>query len=85
MDALAEKLDTKHRLRKPETAARVRERVIEVIEFAEEDVLDVMGSRARDRKVLDLSDERPRTQSRGLQILAWLTLGETCEAAAIWD
>ena len=35
MDALAEKLDTKLRLWKPETAARVRERVIEVIELAD--------------------------------------------------
>ncbi len=58
MDALAEKLDTKLRLWKPETAARVGERVIEVIELADEDVLDVMHSRAREQEVLDLLDEQ---------------------------
>jgi hypothetical protein len=58
MDALAEKLDTKLRLWKPETAAQVRARVIEVIELADEDVLDVMHSRAREQEVLDLMDEQ---------------------------
>jgi hypothetical protein len=57
MDALAEKLDTKLRLWKPETAARVRERVIEVIELADDDLLDVMHSRACEQEVLDLLDE----------------------------
>jgi hypothetical protein len=61
MDALAEKLDTKLRLWKPETAARVRERVIEVIELADDDVLDVMHSRAREQEVLDLLDEQSPT------------------------
>ena len=50
MDALAEKLDTKLRTWKPETAAQVRERVAEVIELADEDVLDVMRSRPVSRK-----------------------------------
>ena len=59
MDALAEKLDTKLRTWTPETAARVRERVAEVIEFADEDVLDVMRSRAREQEVLDMLDEPP--------------------------
>ena len=57
MDALAEKLDTKLRTWKPETAARVRERVAEVIELADEDILDVMRSRVREQEVLDLLDE----------------------------
>ena len=61
MDSLAEKLDTKLRLWKPETAARVRERVIEVIELADDDVLDVMHSRAREQEVLDLLDEQSPT------------------------
>jgi len=61
MDALAEKLDTKLRLGKPETAARVRERVTEVIELADDDVLDVMRSRAREQEVLDLLDEQSPT------------------------
>lgn len=59
MDALAEKLDTKLRTWKPETAARVRERVAEVIELADDDVLDVMRSRIREQEVLDLLDEPP--------------------------
>ena len=59
MDALAEMLDTKLRTWKPETAAQVRERVAEVIELADEDVLDVMRSRAREQEVLDLLDEPP--------------------------
>lgn len=59
MDALAEKLDTKLRTWKPETAAQVRERIAEVIELADEDVLDVMRSRVREQEVLDLLDETP--------------------------
>ena len=62
MDALAEKLDTRLRLWKPETAARVRERVIEVIELADDDVLDVMHSRAREQEVLNLMDEQSPTR-----------------------
>ena len=59
MDALAEKLDTKLRTWKPETAAEVRERVAEVIELADDDVLDLMRSRAREQEVLDMLDEPP--------------------------
>ncbi len=57
MDALAEKLDEKLRQWKPETAAKVRERIAEVIELADEDVLDLMRSRAREQEVLDILDE----------------------------
>lgn len=57
MDALAEKLDTKLRTWKPETAAEVRERVAEVIELADSDVLDLMRSRAREQAVLEILDE----------------------------
>jgi hypothetical protein len=59
MDALAEKLDTKLRTWRPETAAEVRERVSEVIELADDDVLDLMRSRAREQEVLDILDEPP--------------------------
>lgn len=59
MDALAEKLDTRLRTWKPETAAEVRERVAEVIEMADADVLDLMRSRAREQAVLDIVDEPP--------------------------
>jgi hypothetical protein len=42
---------------KPETAARVRERIAEVIELADHDVLDLIRSRANEQEVLDLLDE----------------------------
>ena len=57
MDALIEKLDAKLREWSPETAAQVRERVAEVIELADEDILDVMRSRAVEQEVLDSLDE----------------------------
>ena len=57
MDALAEKLDTKLRTWKPETAAQVRERVAEVIELADDELLDVVRSRVREQEVLDMLDE----------------------------
>ena len=57
MDALAKELDTKLRTWKPETAAEVRARIAEVIELADEDLLDVMRSRVREQEVLDLLDE----------------------------
>ena len=57
MDALAEELDTKLRTWKPETAAQVRERLAEMIELADDDLLDVMRSRAREQEVLDMLDE----------------------------
>jgi hypothetical protein len=59
VDPLAERLDTKLRTWKPETAAEVRERVAEVIELADSDVLDLMRSRARAQSVLDMLDESP--------------------------
>lgn len=57
MDALAVKLDTKLRTWNPETAAEVRERVSEMLELADDDVLDLMRSRAREQEVLDILDE----------------------------
>lgn len=57
MDALARKLDEKLRQWKPETAAEVRERVAEVIELADHDVLDLIRSRSREQEALDLLDE----------------------------
>ena len=59
MDALAEKLDARLREWKPETAAEARERIMEVIEFADQDVLDLARSRAAEQEVLDLLDEPP--------------------------
>ncbi len=57
MDALVERLDTRLRQWKPETAAQVRARVAEVIELADHDVLDLMRPRAIEQEVLDLVDE----------------------------
>ena len=59
MDALAEKLDGRLRDWKPETAAEARERINEVIELADHDILDIARSRASEQEVLDLLDESP--------------------------
>jgi hypothetical protein len=56
-DALIEKLDTKLRYWKLETAAQVREFVAEIIDIADQDVLDLMPSRVAEQEVLDLLDE----------------------------
>jgi hypothetical protein len=57
MYALAEKLDGRLRKWKPETAAEARERITEVIEVADHDVLDIARSRATEQEVLDRFDE----------------------------
>ena len=59
MDALAEKLDERLRAWKPDTAAEARERIMEVIELADQDLLDVALSRTAEQEVLDLLDEPP--------------------------
>ena len=59
MDTLAEKLDARLREWKPETAAEARERITEVMELADHDILDVARSRAVEQEVLDLLDEPP--------------------------
>ena len=57
MEALAEKLDAKLREWKPETADEVRQRVAEIIDFADQDALDVLRSRIVEQEVLDMLDE----------------------------
>jgi ribose 1,5-bisphosphokinase PhnN len=57
MDVLAQRLDAKLREWKPEIAEQVRQRVTEIIESADQNVLDVMRSRAVEQEVLDLLDE----------------------------
>ena len=59
MDALAEKLDARLSEWKPETATEVRQRIAEVIELADHDVVDIARSRAAEQEVLDLLDEPP--------------------------
>ena len=54
-----EKLDARLREWKPETAAEARERIMEVIELADQEVLDLARSRAAEQEVLDLLDEPP--------------------------
>ena len=56
MDALAEQLDAKLREWTSETAAQVRQHVAEIIALADQDVLDVMRSRAVEQAILDLLD-----------------------------
>lgn len=59
MDALAEKLDARLRAWRPETAAEARVRIAEVIDLADQDVLDISRSRAAEQEVLDLLDKPP--------------------------
>jgi hypothetical protein len=61
MDTLLERLDTRLREWNPETAEDVRQRVIEIIELADEDALDLSRSRSVEQEVLDLLDE-PRSR-----------------------
>ena len=57
MDVLAERLDAKLREWEPNTAAEVRERIAEIIDLADHDVLDIMQSRSIEQEVLNLIDE----------------------------
>ena len=57
MDMLAEKLDAKLREWEPNVAATVRERILEIIDLADQDALDIMRSRAVEQEVLDLLDD----------------------------
>ena len=58
MDALAEKLDARLREWKPATAAEARERITEVIELADHEILDLARARGAEQEVLDLLDAR---------------------------
>ena len=57
MEALAERLDVKLREWEPDIAATVRERILEIIDLADRDALNIMRSRAVEQEVLDLLDE----------------------------
>jgi hypothetical protein len=57
MDALAQRLDTKLREWKPETAAQVRQQVTDIIELADQEVLDVSRSRLVEQDVLEMLDD----------------------------
>ena len=57
MDALLEKLDSRFREWKPETAKDVRRHLADIIDLADQDALDLLRSREREQSVLDLLDE----------------------------
>jgi len=59
MDVLVETLSARLREWKPSTAAQVRERVAEIIELADRDVLDLLRSRSLEQDVLDILDAPP--------------------------
>jgi hypothetical protein len=61
VDALVEKLDARLRAWRPETAVEARERIAELIDLADRDVLDLARSRGAEQQVLDLLDE-PRAK-----------------------
>lgn len=57
MDVLAKRLDKKLREWTPETATQVRSQVLEIIELADQHLLDIVRSRKVEQEVLDLLDE----------------------------
>jgi len=57
MDIVAERLDAKLKQWKPDTAEQVKQRVVEIIDLADQDALDIMRSRTVEQEVLDLLDE----------------------------
>ena len=69
MDVIAERLDAKLHEWKPDTAAEVRERVMEIIDLADLDVSHKMQSRSVEQEVLNLLDA-PIVPVR----FGWLTL-----------
>ena len=54
---MAGKLDARLREWNPEMAAEARARIMEVIELADQDLLDVARSRSAEQEGLDLLDE----------------------------
>jgi hypothetical protein len=57
MDVLVERLDRKLREWSPETAEQVRSQLVEIIELADQGLLDIVRSRQMEQEVLDLLDE----------------------------
>ena len=57
MDNLTEKLGIKLQEWQPDVADRVRQYIMEIIDLADRDVLDLLPSRAVEQDVLDLIDE----------------------------
>lgn len=59
MDAVAERLDAGLSSWQPAVSQVVRARVAEIIELAEDDLLDIMRSREAEQEILDMIDEPP--------------------------
>lgn len=57
MDSLIEQLNLKLLQWQPEIAQQVRQSVAEIIELADQGVLDISRSRSVEQEVLDLLDE----------------------------
>jgi len=57
MDALVQALDIKLRQWQPETVEYVRRCLLEIIELADQDALDILRSRVIEQEVMDLIDE----------------------------
>jgi len=57
MDIVVERLDARLKQWKPDTAEQVKQRVVEIIDLADQDALDIMRSRTVEQEVLDLLDE----------------------------
>jgi hypothetical protein len=57
MDRLIQTLDTKLRQWQPDVVEQVRQCLVEIIELADQDALDLLRSRAIEQEVLDLLDE----------------------------
>lgn len=57
MDALIEELNTKLSYWQPAVAEQVRHCILEIIEMADHDVLDILRTRTVEQEVLDLLDE----------------------------
>lgn len=59
MEILVERLDAKLREWRPDIAESVRRHVAEIIDLADQDVLDILRSQTVEQEVLDLLDESP--------------------------
>lgn len=57
MDILAKTLDTKLQEWQPDVVDQVRQLITEIIELADQDMLDIVRSRAVEQEILDLIDE----------------------------
>lgn len=79
MDALIEELNTKLNDWQPAVADQVRRCILEIIEMADQDVLDILRTRKVEQEVLDLLDEPSYSTSK---MRSLLTLHQKCVSEA---